>query len=237
MRSLLITCFIAAACSSLSAKDLGVQGSVFPIVERDIREMLSAQAAGVDWSSKQAEIAESAKRYLDDLPKRVLPVVDKTSTVWFDPSIVLTSDIQVPVKGADGQYTWQVLAAKGSRVNPLEQNRPVTAMFFFDGSDPDQLKLLEQVVAQESTRIVPVEAGRGSVRESHEKLARPVFHANDAMVNRFQVRYLPTLVYPGSGQYRLNLGITSFARPFNAAEVLASWPDLGKPLAAQPASR
>lgn len=237
MRTFLITCLVAATCSGLGAKDLGVQGNVFPIVERDIREMLAAQAAGVDWSVKQDEIQESAKRYLDDLPKRVLSVVDKTTTVWFDPSIVLTSDIQVPVKGADGEYTWQVLAAKGSRVNPLEQNRPVTAMFFFDGSDPDQLKLVEQVLMQETLRVVPVEAGRGSVRESHERLARPIFHANDAMVNRFQVRHLPTLVYPGSGQYRLNLGITSFARPFNAAEVLASWPDLGKPLAAQPTSR
>lgn len=226
MRTPLISALLALAAAGSFAKDLGVQGTVYPIVERDIRQMMVEQAAQVEWDKVQEEVQAGAKAYLDNLPKRALPPAAQTQTVWMDPSIVLTSDIQVPVKGPDGTFKWQVLAAKGTRVNPLEQNRPVTAMLFFDGSDPDQLAAVAKVLEAEPMRITPVEAGKGSVRESHEKLARPVFHANDAMVSRFQLRHLPSLVYPGSGARSLYLGITSFAAPYLPSEILAAWPDI-----------
>jgi conjugal transfer pilus assembly protein TraW len=163
---------------------------------------------------------------LDNLPKRRMAPVEATRTDWLDPSIELTSDIQVPVKGADGSFAWQVLAARGTRVNPLAQLRPVTAMLFFDGADPAQLAAVEAVLKAEPMRVVPVEAGRGSLRESNERLARPVFHANDAMMGRFQIRHLPALVYPGMADRALFLGITSFAAPFSPREILSAWPEL-----------
>jgi conjugal transfer pilus assembly protein TraW len=226
LRYILIPLALACASVSVYAKDLGVQGTVWPIVERDIRQMMVEQAANVEWSKVQGEIADSGRAYLDNLPKRRMTSVESTSTVWLDPSIELTSDIQVPVKGADGSFSWQVLAAKGTRVNPLAQTRPLTALLFFDGADPAQLSAVAAVLKTEPLRVVPVEAGRGSMRDNNERLARPVFHANDAMMGRFQVRSLPTLVYPGMADRALFLGVTSFAAPFSPREMLSAWPEL-----------
>jgi len=214
------------AASAPFAKDYGVQGNLWPITEVDVRQLIIGQAANVDWSKPQAQLKESAKNYLENLPKRRLPLAETTETTWFDPSIVLTSDIQVPVKQPDGSYVWTLMYPKGTRVNPLEKYRPVTAMLFFDGSQEDQVKMVQEVLLKEPNRIIVVEAGGGDLKALNETLKRPVFYGHDALINRFQVKYLPTLVYAGEGAEQNYLGITSFAAPFDANQVVQSWPAL-----------
>lgn len=220
---LLLTALSSAAAS---AKDLGVQGNAWPIVEVDIRQMLVESAARVDWKEVQEQATHSAKNYLGNLPKRNLPSPEKTTTAWIDPSIVVSSDIQAPIKQPDGSFAWQVLVPKGTVVNPLKQIRPATAFLLFDGSNESQMKFVQDVLKREQNRVVPVEAGAGDMKTGAETLARPLFYANDAMMSRFQVRYLPALVYPGTGAQELYLGVTSFAAPYNAAEVFSAWPVL-----------
>ncbi|MCC5610889.1 hypothetical protein LC612_30110 [Nostoc sp. CHAB 5834] len=214
------------ACASAYAKDLGVQGVVWPILEIDMRQLMVESAAKANWSEAQAELKKSAETVLERLPKRQLPTVSKSRTVWVDPSIEINSDIQAPVKQSDGSYKWVVMTPKGTKVNPLEKYRPVTAVFLFDGSDPDQLALAKAALAKAPDFLVPMEAGSGDLKEDMEALGRPVFHANDGVISRFKVQYLPTLVYPGDGQYSLYIGVSSYAAPFTADEVLRSWPEL-----------
>lgn len=223
----LLPLVIALACSGASAVDLGVQGNVWTIVERDIRQMMVEDAAGVDWSGVQDQVKESAKTYLDRLPKRQLPRVESTYTAWVDPSIELTEDIQVPVEQADGSYAWQVLAAKGTRVNPLHTARPVIAMFFYDGADPEQLEFMKALAQREPNRIMMVETGSGSVKDASDAVSLPVYHANDAMLSRFQIRYLPSLLYPGTGEKSDYLGVTTYGAPYKVEEVLSTWEDFG----------
>lgn len=223
---MLLACLAAAGQSP--ARDLGVQGNVWPIVERDMRQMLLESAMSTDWSGAQESLKESARTYVDRLPKRQLPTPEQTQTRWIDPSIVISSDIQAPVEQPDGDYQWQVIIPAGTKVNPLVTHRPVTAMLFFDGADPAQVDLVEQTLKAEPWRVVPVEAGAGNVRASFERFNRPVFHANDALVSRFQISQLPSILYPGTGEQRLLLGLTSFSPPFNVAQVLQAWPELVK---------
>lgn len=226
MKQLAFGIALLLTASAPFAKDYGVQGNLWPITEIDVRRLIIGDAAKADWSKPQAQLKESAKNYLENLPKRRLPLAEQTETTWFDPSIVLTSDIQVPVKQADGSYAWKLLYPKGTRVNPLEQYRPVTAMLFFDGSQEDQVKMVQEVLTKEPNRIMVVEAGGGDLKTLNETLKRPVFYAQDALINRFQVKYLPSLVYAGEGAERLYLGISSFAAPFDANQVVQSWPAL-----------
>lgn len=226
MKKILLGFTLAAAASVGFAKDYGVQGNQWPVTEVDVRQLLVASAADVDWSKPQAQIKESANRFLENLPKRQLPLAERTQTAWFDPSIVLTSDIQVPVKQPDGTYAWQVLYPKGTRVNPLEKYRPVTAMLFFDGSQEDQVKFVQQVLAKEPNRIMIIEAGAGDLKKMNETFKRPVFYAQDALINRFQVKYLPSLVHSGEGAQQLFIGVTSFGMPFDANQAIQAWPAL-----------
>ena len=224
MKNAVVTFAALSLLTCATAKDLGVAGTTFPIIERDVRQMLVEDATKVDWSQAQDDLKNSAKTFVTNLPKRQYQSVARTQTVWIDPSVVLSSDIQVPVQQADGTYSWKVLAPKGSRVNPLEKFRPVTAFLFFDGSVPSQVELVRQVLAKDATRYVPVEAGQGDVSENNKALRRATFYASDAMLSRFQVQYLPSLVYPGSGQKELFLGNTSFALPYKWQEVVAACP-------------
>lgn len=217
---------LAVAAGSAASKDFGVQGTIWPIVETDIRQLMVASASEADWGKAQTELKKSAENYLDNLSKRYLPVANTTATVWIDPSIVLTSDVQAPVEGPDGKLAWRTLHKKGAKANPLEAYRPTTAMLFFDGSKPEQLELVREVLRREPNRIVPVEAGAGNIGDTNRALKRAVYYANDAMVTRFQVQYLPSLLYAGTGPRRLYLGLTSFAIPFNPAEVISAWPEL-----------
>ncbi len=229
---------LLALCSlTASSKDLGVQGNTWPIVERDMRQLMMESAMKTDWTAANNKLKDNAQTYLSRLPKRKLPKVDATRTDWMDPSIELKTDIQTPYKKEDGSLAWKVLAPKGTRVNPMTQHRPVVAMFMFDGSDEEQVKLLRSVLALEPDRIMPVEAGAGDLKTVSDLLQRPIFYANDAIISRFQVRYLPALVYPGYGQYELYMGITSFAVPASKGEdVIASWPDLRPPAPTAPRS-
>ena len=217
---------MATSITGAQATDFGVLGNTWPIIEQDIRAMMVESAARTDWSDTKDAVKASAETYAARLPKRKLPVADRTQTVWMDPSIEIKSDIQAPVTQTSGALAWQTLLPKGTRVNPLATVHPVTAMFLFDGSDPDQLKLVQQVLSREPNRIVPVEAGAGDLKKSTEALQRAVFYASDAMVERFNVKYLPTLIYAGTDEHRLYMGLSSFAAPYVATDVLMSWTDL-----------
>lgn len=226
MKKLLIGITLAAIASVALAKDYGVQGNQWPVTELDMRMMLITEAAGKDWSKYNGEVKDSAEHYLDNLPKRTLPIAERTHTVWFDPSIELSSDIQVPAKQANGNFAWNVMYPKGTRVNPLKTNRPLTAMLFFDGSQQDQVKFVEDLLVKEPNRIQVVEAGSGSVQQLNTKLKRPVFYANDALISRFQIKELPTLLYAGDGEHELFLGITSFGMPYDVNQAMQAWAPL-----------
>lgn len=225
MRLKALACLLAAlAVMGLAhGKNFGVLGPLYPIIEVDIRQLVLESAARADWAQVQEQVRDSAKQYLDNLPRRSLPVASHTNTQWIDPSIVLASDIQAPVRQADGSFRWEVFAAKGTRFNPLSQVRPRTVMFFYDGSNEQQIRLLKRLLEKEPLVIVPVEAGAGSVRETSVRMARPIFHASDALLSRFRVRELPSLVFPGDGARSLYIGVTALAEPFDPQAVLSLW--------------
>lgn len=209
------------------AKDYGVHGNLWEITEVDVRVLLMTEVANADWSGPKRELEDSAKNYLTNLPKRFLPEPAETGIAWMDPSFELQEDINVPFKRHDGEYAWRVLHKAGTKVNPLDRITPATAMFFFDGSVPEQVELAKHVLSLEPNRIVPVEAGAGDLQQVNNALGRAAFHANDSMIGRFEIKYLPTLLYPGTGQHKSYLAVHSFARPFDANAVASAWPILG----------
>lgn len=210
--------------SAAQATDLGTQAKVWDITEQDMREIVLTEAARVDWAQKNKELRENAQSYTDNLPKRALPEADKTETAYIDPSIQLSSDIKIPVKGPDGKYTWQVHYAKGMSLNPLAKVRPVTALLFFDARSPEQVAFAKELVSDPLSRIVPLEVSGDNFQEVVKDFGRAVFYAFDAQLARFNVTKLPALVYPGSGKYSLYLANTVFAKPYRAASVAAVWP-------------
>lgn len=211
------------------AKDLGTQAQVWEIAEQDFREVVLSEAARVDWSKKNQELKDNAQSYTANLPKRNFSEATKTETKYIDPSIQLTSDIKIPVKGSDGNYSWQVYYKKGQSLNPLTKLRPPNALFFFDGRSPEQVALAKELTSSPLSRVVPLEASGENFSDVVKDFGRPVFYAFDAQIQRFAIDRLPALVYPGSGQYSLYLATTVFAKPYRVDQIRAYWPTTRTP--------
>jgi len=208
-----------------TAKDLGVQGTLWPILEVDMRELLMKQIAAKDWGQIQAQMETSAKTYFDHFPKRDAPGVTHTQTRWYDPTFTLDNDIWAPVKNAQGDYEWQILYAKGKRVNPLSYQRPYNAMFFFDGHSKEQVAFVSAALQKYPGKLLPIEATGANPSPFAEQLHVPVFTVTAAMAQRFDISRTPSLLYPGDKEHRLELGFTTFAPPFQLAELQSSWPE------------
>lgn len=208
------------------SKDFGVQGEAYTIVEKDIRATMMEQALDADWSAANSELNESAKSYSKRLPKRYLPISNKELVEWIDPSIELTSDIQAPIKQPDGTYEWGMLYEKGTKVNPLDTYSPVTTYLFFDGAEETQLKLVKELLKQEPLKFVPVEAGAGDLSEDFKALDRPVYYGNEVIISKFEIKYLPALVFAGGGSRKQYIGKLSPSIPFSSPAILNKWKEL-----------
>jgi hypothetical protein len=213
---------LSLATSFASAVDLGTHGTTWAIDERDLRELIAEDLAKVDVNAINTQLTESANTFFERLPQAGLPAADKTRTRWVDPSIELTEDIKSPVKGEDGEWTWQVLHPKGTKANPLEKLQPPDRMLFFNAESPEEVEFVKQVLKHRPTDVTPVATG-GNIKPIFEELERPVFFAKTEILDRFSVKATPSMVGVGSGLFSIYLAITELKLPLPPEVVSHAW--------------
>jgi len=219
-----------AALSTIGrAENLGVHGHTWPIIEIDMRKLLAQMAANVNWNGIEKKESESAHSYFKSLPKRDIPTVDKTTTKWINPSIVLSKNIVVPEKDSKGNWYWRVLYKKGTRFNPLSVERPEQAMLFFNARSKYQVAFVKKVLSDYPYRVLPVDVDGNDPLPLSKSLGIPVYEATSSMLERFPVFAVPALLYPGQGPERLRLGMTAFSYPYSVAQVSMAWPSIRMP--------
>lgn len=141
------------AAMPVSAKDLGVWGEVWPIEEPDllteVETMLENLEASGELARLEGEARARARERLES-PPAVPGIVRATeSRTWlYDPAVIVREDIVGPAG---------LIAANGTRIEPLA-HRPMTqTLLFIDGTRPGEVQWALSQVAP--TRIVLV-AGR-----------------------------------------------------------------------------
>lgn len=223
--SLGLCAVIAALSLPAYAKDLGIVGKTWDITEIDIRQLVMESAMRANFSQYNAQREKSAKNYTANLPRRTRAVADKTETRWIDPSITISADIQgVEDNKSKNEFQWITLFKKGTKANPLEIYRPLTAMFFFDGNSESQLEFVKNALLEDKLgRLVLVEATGADVAKLTKTLGRPVFYLNDTMAARFNINTVPSLLYAGSGEHSGLLGLTVFAAPYKTSALKGVW--------------
>lgn len=135
-RALLIAAALAAAAAIpgiAQARDYGQQGTVFPIIERDLLEQIHSRLVGLQKSGETARLNDELKRQTIARVNRPEPVAGLTRASadrrWsFDPTITLGADIR-----------GELIHAAGTRVNPLDSVALRAELLFIDGDDPAQL--------------------------------------------------------------------------------------------------
>ena len=186
----------AALPGAASAKDLGVRGATWSVAEPDLLEQIEARLVEKERSGELArleeEARESARRKLEE-PNPVpgiAPAREERSRLW-DPTITVARDIRT----SDGT----LIAAAGTRVNPLERMTLVRDLLFVDGR-----REAEIAWALSHDRPAKVVLLAGRPLELMRRHRRPFFFDQGGrLAARFGLSLTPVLIEQDGAQLRV----------------------------------
>ena len=186
----------AGVPSAASAKDLGVRGATWPVAEPDLLAQIEARLTEMERSGAVARLDEearaNARRKLEEpepLPG-IAPATRERSRLW-DPAITVARDIRTP----DGA----LIAAAGTRVNPLERITLVRDLLFVDGRREAEVAW---ALGHDRPAKIVLLAGRPlDLMRQHR---RPFFFDQGGrLAARFGLRFTPSLVEQAGSRLRI----------------------------------
>ena len=185
-----------ALAAPASAKDLGVRGATWPVAEPDLLEEIEARLVEMEGSGELARLHDEARtrarRKLEepDPAPGIAPARERQSRLW-DPAITVARDIRT----ADGA----LIAAAGTRVNPLEGVTLARDMLFVDGR-----RAAEIVWALSHDRPAKIVLLAGRPLELMRRHRRSFFFDQGGrLAARFGLRFTPSLVAQDGAQLRI----------------------------------
>ena len=168
--------------SSVCAKDLGVVGQVYPIIEKSAIEEMEERAAKVDWKKLLSKVKPENYRPAN---KASLPRAIKPGTRLVDMAYTLEMDIP------DGKGG--ILYPKGYTFNPLDYIAYPKTLVVINAEDSAQLKWFKS--SEFAKRIdVTLLITDGPFVDVIKSMNRPAFYADSRMVAKFDIRALPSVV-------------------------------------------
>ena len=190
-RSLATVCLVAiplaALSAPLSAKDLGVRGAAWPVVEPDLLAEIEARLTTMRRSGElarfEAEARERARSRLEE-PEPVPGIAParRDRSRSFDPSITVDRDI----RAHDGT----LIAAAGTRVDPFAYAPLTRDLLFVDGRR--EVEIAWALAHGRPSKIVllagrPLDLARRHGRPFH-------FDQGGRLAARFGIAATPSLV-------------------------------------------
>ncbi len=189
--ALMLAAPVAGIVSGALAKDLGVLGATWPVAEPDLLDEIEARLMEMERSGALARLEEEARERArqsleepDPVPG-IAPAREERGRV-FDPAVTLARDI----RGPDGA----LIAAAGTRVNPLERMALTRDLLFVDGRREAEIDwALERM--QPGDRPVKIVLLAGRPLDLMRRHGRSFFFdAGGRLAERFAIRATPTLV-------------------------------------------
>ncbi len=198
--AILLAASLAVVPVAGHAKDLGVRGATWPVAEPDLLAQIEARLLEMQRSGELArredEARERARMKLeepDPLPG-IAPAVEERSRL-FDPAITIARDIHTP----DGT----LIAAAGTRVNPLERTVLARDLLFVDGRREAEIAwaLAREKESGRPSKIVLLAGRPLDLMRRHR---RPFFFdMGGRLAARFGLRLTPVLVEQAGTRLRI----------------------------------
>lgn len=195
----LILILAAALVSGAAAGTLATVGPVYEIIEEDMLAHIERRLLELTRDGRLARLENEMRARAEDKlaappPAEGVRTTTAPRSYWFDPSITLPQPITTP----EGR----VLAAAGTRVNPLDTRAWSGRLLFLDGRDPRQHAFALRHLGDGKTKPVLI---AGDFRPLSRNWKIPVFYDQGGeLTRRFGIRHVPALVYQDGKRLRID---------------------------------
>jgi len=182
----LILFLLFSVSVELQAKDFGVVGHTFDIVEEDLFEVIQSRLKVLEENGSllahQQHIQEKTIEKIKKPP--AVPGLTKTTTHRIfdvDPSIHVPYDLS--------DHTGQVFVKAGTRINPLDYFSLKKPLAFIDGDDEQQV----QWALKDQAKIILV---KGSPLALSDRYGTPFyFDQGGRLIEKFGIEQVPAHIF------------------------------------------
>ena len=169
------------------AKDFGVAGHSWPIIEQDmvayIKERLEQLKADGTIDAKNEELKQKTINYVNQpYPVQGVGYANKTRTWLYDPTLTVQKDIY----DGDGR----VFIKRGTTVNPLQHMPMTKTLVFVDGDKKSHIRFARSLPGD--VKIILI---KGRPIDLMKKIKVPVFFDQKGdLIKRFSIKNVPATV-------------------------------------------
>lgn len=178
------------AAGFCQAKDLGVWGATFPVIEHDMKEFIYARLNNM---KQNGELEKIKEKFIQNAKAHILrpnPVLELTTTqepktFYHDPTYVLDKDIKDD-KG-------RIIAKSGTTINPFDTVKLSGILFFFNADDKRQvLWAIENGKKYDYVKYVLI---RGNIKEAGEVLRDRIYFDQYGLITQsLGIKHIPCIV-------------------------------------------
>ncbi len=175
--------------SAVRAADHGQMGETFPIIETDLLATIETRLRTLEANGGIERLQNQMREQAVASVRRPKPVEGLTPATarreWiYDPSMVLEDDI-VDAKG-------NLIAPRGTRVNPLDHVALGQDLVFVDGSDAAQIDWAVRTYSAPRAKVIFVAGSPFDAMKPYQR--RYWFDQGGQLTARFGIRHTPAVV-------------------------------------------
>ena len=128
------------------AKDFGIEGHTYPIIEEDMLKVIAKRLEKIDMEQFNQKLADQTKQYVETPPAvRAISKAKQTREFFYDPTYVLQEDIK--------DHQGIIIHNKGTKINPLISTSLTQDLIFIDGDDNEQVELALKIREEKQNRL------------------------------------------------------------------------------------
>jgi len=176
--------------NTCQAKNLGVYGATFEIIEKDFKEFIyerlyQLQQNGILDKFNKKFVSNVKKHILRPMPVKGLTTTDNPKTFYYDPTYVLKEDIR--------DINGKILISRGTTINPFDVIKLHSIWLFFNADDKQQLKWArEEAKKHNYVKYILVQ---GNIKDTGNTLKdRIYFDQYGAITKQLGLKHIPCLV-------------------------------------------